>query len=158
MSDRTEHFTGRQWVFDRIGAWLSDDAAAHVFLLTGGPGTGKTAIAARVAQMNLGDTPAAHPALGKDRFTYCHFCQAGVENTLSPVTFVQSLSQALANRYPAFRDALQKAGSRQIVINAVDFGTSRSGRAGGRRANRPNHRDQGGDARSVFDDAVRCVR
>ena len=94
LNARTTFFTGRGWVFDRIGAWLQDPAAARVFLLTGGPGTGKTSIAARVAQMTLGEAPPAHAALGPDSFTFCHFCQGGVEATLSPVTFVRSLSEA----------------------------------------------------------------
>lgn len=110
QDQRTRHFSGREWVFDAVNAWLSSDTGSRVFLLTAGPGTGKSAIAARLAQMNLGQVAAPHPALGRDSLTYVHFCQTGVEDTLSPVTFVQSLSQALANRFPVFRQALEKSG------------------------------------------------
>src|SRR6185295_9543674 len=157
LKDRTEHFTGREWVFQAIGEWLGNDAGPHVFLLTGGPGTGKTAIAARVAQMNAGDVAAAHPRLEQGRLAFCHFCQAGVEHTLSPVTFVQSLSQSLADRYAGFRDALQRAGSRQIVINTVQSIDSIAtvGQAIGVNIEQITIEIKGGDARPLFDDAVR---
>ncbi len=155
--ERTRFFTGRQWVFDALNAWLSNDAGPRVFLLTGGPGTGKSAIAGRLAQMNLGEVAAPHPTLGKDCLTYVHFCQSGVEHTLSPVTFVQSLSQALANRYVEFRQALEKSGSRQIVINAVQtVGTLEAGaQVIGAKIGQINITIKGGDARPLFDDAVR---
>lgn len=157
LAERTRYFTGRGWVFDAIATWLSNDAAPRIFLLTGGPGTGKSAIAARLAQMNLGEVAAPHPALGTNRLTYVHFCQAGREDTLSPVTFVQSLSEALANRYPAFRAALEKAGSRQIVINTVQtIGTVEQGaQVIGAQIGQVSITIKGGDARPLFDEAVR---
>jgi hypothetical protein len=157
VEERTRYFTGRQWVFSAIGGWLGSDTAARVFLLTGGPGTGKTAVAARVAQMSLREAEPAHPVLGKDGLSYFHFCQAGAEHTLSPVTFVQSLSQALANRYPAFRAGLEKAGSRQIVINTVQtVGTLEAGsQVIGAQIGQINIEIKGTDARPLFDEAVR---
>ena len=156
LEDRTQHFTGRQWVFDAVGRWLADPAGARVFLLTGGPGAGKTAIAARIAQMNAGRADAASPLLRPDCLAYAHFCQAGVERTLSPVSFVQALSEALANRYPAFRAALIKAGSRQIVVNTTQqFGTVMPGaQVIGAQIGQIVIDIKGGDARPLFDDAV----
>ncbi len=157
LDERTRHFSGRGWVFDAVNAWLSSETGSRVFLLTGGPGTGKSAIAARLAQMNLGQVAAPHPALGRDSLTYVHFCQTGVEDTLSPVTFVQSLSEALANRFPVFRQALEKSGSRQIVINAVQtIGTLEAGaQAIAAKIGQISITIKGGDARPLFDDAVR---
>jgi hypothetical protein len=156
LEDRTRHFTGRQWVFDAIGRWLSDPAGARVFLLTGGPGTGKTAIAARIAQMNEGRAEAASPLLRPDCLAYAHFCQAGIERTISPVSFVQALSEALANRYPAFRAALIKAGSTQIVVNTQQqIGSVAPGaRVIGAQIGQIVIEIKGGDARPLFDDAV----
>ena len=154
VEERTRHFTGRQWVFQALGDWLDREAAARVFLLTGGPGTGKTALAARVAQMSLGLTDARHPALGKDSLSHFHFCEAGAEDTLSPVTFVRSLSETLANRYPVFRTALVNTGSRQIVISAVQMFTTLE--AGSQAVgNQITIQMRGTDARPLFDEAVR---
>src|SRR5262249_45651906 len=58
------------------------------------------------------------PRLTQGVLAYAHFCQAGLDSTLSPMSFVQALSESLANRSAAFRAALQAA-SRQIIINAV---------------------------------------
>jgi hypothetical protein len=55
INERTAAFAGREWVFRSIDEWLEDPAAERVFLLTGGPGTGKTAIAARLVQVSRGE-------------------------------------------------------------------------------------------------------
>ncbi|MBD2095600.1 hypothetical protein H6F90_10570 [Trichocoleus sp. FACHB-591] len=44
----TRDFTGRQWVFDDIDRWLRE-SDERFFILTGEPGVGKSAIAARLA-------------------------------------------------------------------------------------------------------------
>src|SRR5678815_783199 len=99
IRERTQQFSGREWVFDAVDAWLRNTDGERVFLLCGGPGTGKSAIAARLAQASIGEaTLGAWPALQPGFLTYLHFCQAGSGTTLSPTTFVQSLSQAIANR------------------------------------------------------------
>ena len=54
VADRTLDFTGREWVLARIEAWLADLDGSCAFLLVGGPGTGKSAILARLAQFSLG--------------------------------------------------------------------------------------------------------
>jgi hypothetical protein len=77
-----------------------------------------------MAQMSNDDVESpAHPALGKGWLAYYHFCQAGHESTLSTLTFVQCLSEALANRYEPFRYALQHSGSQhRISGQAFDRG------------------------------------
>ena len=62
ISERSEHFTGRDWVFRRIGAWLDAPAStSRYFLLKGAPGSGKTSIAARLAALSRG-LGGVHPA------------------------------------------------------------------------------------------------
>src|SRR6266536_754485 len=157
IKERTEHFTGREWVFKEVNDWLTKPPGdRRIFLLTGGPGTGKTAIAARLTQLNddsVGEALA--PALRKGWLTHSHFCQAGLESTLSPLTFVQSISETLANRYPAFRAALEKSGSRQIVINQNVGTVQEGGQVIGAQISQVQIEIKGGDARPLFDLAVR---
>jgi hypothetical protein len=155
IDNRTRDFTGREWVFRKIDEFLQDTSGARVFLLTGDPGTGKTAIAARLAQMSLSEvTVPAGTELRQGCLAYFHFCQANVEGTLSPLTFVQSLSEALANRYSGFRAALESLAAPHIVVNAVV--NAESVAAGGQAIGANVHIElKGADARPLFDQAVR---
>ena len=164
IKGKTENFTGRGWVFQAINDWLSDpdklagSAGASIFLLTGVAGSGKSAVAARLAQMSDGTVAGvSYPKLKLDWLSYYHFCQAGLDSTLIPMTFVQSLSETLANRFPAFRTALESASSKQNIFNvnvSQNIGTIASG---GQAIGVQIQIDiKGvGDARSLFDLAVR---
>lgn len=161
IEERTRQFTGREWVFKDVNDWLNDDSGSRAFLLAGGPGTGKTAIAARIVQMHLGQSKIiSYPRLSRDFLTHYHFCQAGLETTLSPLTFVQALSEALANRYPEFRAALESGGSRQIIVNSL-VNIEGNVQAGaqleviGAQIGKVHIEIKGGDARPMFDEAVR---
>jgi WD40 repeat protein/Cdc6-like AAA superfamily ATPase len=129
IADRTKDFTGREWVFAAIDRWLAAADAPRTFLLTGGPGTGKTAVAARLVQISLDQVASdACPRLGRDALAYFHFCQANSDATLNPLRVVEALARALANRHDAFREALLKTGDRDITINATQsVGTAAGG-------------------------------
>ena len=156
IADRTRDFTGREWVFAQIDHWLAAGDAPRTFLLTGSPGSGKTAVAARLVQMSLGQVASEPcPRLGRDAFAYFHFCQANSDATLSPLRFVESLSRALANRYGAFRDALLKAGDRDITINATQSVTTAAGGSQVQNVVIEELRIGALSARSAFDRVVR---
>ena len=161
IAERTQHFSGRGWVFERINQWLADPNGGRVFLLAGGPGTGKTAIAARLAQVSEGSAklPATCDRLQGGFLTYMHFCQASLESTLSPIRFVQALSEALANAFPAFREALEQQGSDQVVLSPVvnTGAVAAGGKVTGVEYNVETVEIQinSDDARSMFDVAVR---
>jgi hypothetical protein len=112
-SDRARRFTGRTWVFQSIAAWLADPAAARCFLLTGEPGSGKSAIAARLVQYSRGEVPAGVdlPDLGQDFLSAFHFCSARDRQWINPLVFAQSLALQLSARYPAYAQALIEKGS-----------------------------------------------
>jgi hypothetical protein len=153
IARRTENFVGREWVFTTLNEWL-DAGSTRLYLLAGGPGTGKSAIAARLAQMSDGGVESsAYSALRKGWLTYYHFCQAGHESTLSPITFVQCLSEALANRYEPFRRALQNSGSQQLSVNIQQIVTT--GQTGSQMIGAiVNVNIKSPDARPMFDLAV----
>ena len=111
-------FTGRAWVFRQIDAWL-EAPGPLVFVITGEPGSGKTALAAHLAQMmQVEALTQKYTHLGPDTLAYAHFCQAFDDRTLSPLRFVTNLSQRLANRYPSFATALLQSSSKEVHITA----------------------------------------
>jgi hypothetical protein len=106
VAERTVDFSGREWVFRAVDGWLGDPEAARVLLLTGEPGCGKTAIAARLVQFSL---DAATPPDGVTRLTpgflsARHFC-SGDHRWISPHRFSEAVSHQLG-RYPNFSEAL----------------------------------------------------
>jgi len=88
----TEQFTGRRWLFEQIDAWVHD-GDQRFFLLTGEPGIGKSAIAARLLQLR--DDLIAH-----------HFCIAGRNSTITPGAVLRSLSAQFGRALPGYGVAL----------------------------------------------------
>jgi hypothetical protein len=155
----SEHFSGRQWVFAAIDEWLSAAGGSRVFLLAGGPGTGKTAIAARLVQASRGEVNvSAHASLGSGALSFAYFCQATRPTTLLPLRFVQSMSATLASRFPAFRAGLEQQASQQILISApVSVGgpVHEGAHVVGANIEQVTIEIRGTDARAMFDEAVR---
>ena len=88
----TEGFTGREWVFEEVDRWLQQDNE-RFFILTGEPGVGKSAIAARLTQLRL------------DIAAY-HFCMAGRSGTIEPNNVLLSLAAQLIDYFPDYAEAL----------------------------------------------------
>lgn len=119
VAERTKNFTGREWIFQVINDWLSGKDTSRNFLLTGEPGSGKSAIAARLFQFSLGTASAllSIPFINPGFLSAVHFCSAHDLRWINPHVFSQSLALQLAARYPAFAKALvEKSGDRQIVM------------------------------------------
>jgi cellulose biosynthesis protein BcsQ len=98
-------FAGRDWVFKEIGDWLGGSKTS-VLIVTGGPGTGKSAVAARVVAFATGATspPRSLRSLSGN-LVLAHSCrkESGWR------TFLTALAQALASRSPQFTAALARA-------------------------------------------------
>jgi hypothetical protein len=153
IKGRTQYFVGREWVFEKINDWVKTNS--RIFLLVGGPGTGKSAIAARLTQVSNGSAITSAPLLNQGWLAYSHFCQAGSGDTVNPVLFVESLSEALANRYPKFYKALEKTASSQIVLKQQIGNVAESASVVGPRVGEIRIEIKNGDARPLFDQAVR---
>jgi hypothetical protein len=99
ITEHTRDFTGRDWVFAEIDRWLADPDAPCYFIVTGEPGIGKTAIAARLTQI-------------RDLAAF-HFCIARQADTIDPLLFARSLSQQLC-RIDGFVHGILKEGNVQV--------------------------------------------
>jgi len=108
-------FTGREWVLDAVALWLAGGEGRH-FLLTGEPGSGKSAIARQLAAISAGAAP-AHAALGPGSFAAAHFCSARDGVSIDGRAFSHSLARQLAAAIPAYAQALQNAAAADRTIN-----------------------------------------
>ena len=112
----TADFTGREWVLDAVAAWLAAGEGRH-FLLTGEPGSGKSAIARRLAAVSAGAAP-AHGALGHGCLAAAHFCSARDGTSIEPRAFARQVAAQLAATLPGYAQALlQSEGGREIRID-----------------------------------------
>jgi len=112
----TANFTGREWVFRALADWLQQGQATS-FLLTGGPGAGKSTIAARLVEMAGGKVPSAVDGLDH-ALVYHHFCHARDPHSLEPRRLIEGLSLALCSRYEVCaKVAAEQAADAAITVN-----------------------------------------
>jgi hypothetical protein len=98
-------FVGREWVFDLIGKWL-DETDRPMMIITGDPGVGKTALAARLVEMASGRVAGRQELrLSATNLIFAYSCTSE-SVTLS---FIADLARALASRLPQFAVALSNA-------------------------------------------------
>ena len=88
-------FVGRQELQKRLRAWLDDPAASQVLWLTGSPGLGKSAIAARLAH-------------GWAEIDAMHFCRMGIQDTNDPASAILSIAYQLSQRLDTYRARLSR--------------------------------------------------
>ena len=92
-AERCKDFYGREWLFIKVREWAQDPNAERALLLTAGYGVGKTAFLAKLITDQLSGLPLAAE----------HFCQGGINDTLSPGRFVRSVAAQLATTLPSYR-------------------------------------------------------
>jgi hypothetical protein len=88
-----DSFAGREWLFDRLDAWLS--GPRQCLMIEGDTGTGKTAVVAELIRRNPGGRLLAY-----------HFCTPAA-STLDPISAVKSLAGMLATGVDAYAEKLQ---------------------------------------------------
>lgn len=127
ITEQARDFYGRAKVLTALNKWLVDEGP-RFFAIIGSPGSGKTAIAAQIAQFALGQVPAPPDSanLTPNFLSAIHFCPASDLRWTSdrrwfhPKVFAESLGRQLAARYPAFATALvEQASHGRITINST---------------------------------------
>jgi len=117
VSDCTSNFTGREWVFQKIYDWLSNSKGSRYFLLTGEPGSGKTAIAQRLTQFSQSQE-SLHPDLLPSFLTAIHICSARDSTSVDPRNFCKSVALQLAE-IQDYAIALANIDTKHVNIQAT---------------------------------------
>ena len=87
-------FVGREWVFAEYENWLNEVSHSRLLWLTGGPGTGKSAIAAMLAHNRQSSVFGAW------------FCSFSSVERRDPARVLRTLAFQLAARWPDYRRKL----------------------------------------------------
>jgi hypothetical protein len=98
-------FTGRQWVFDRVDAWLTDSNSPRLFWITGKPGVGKTAVAAWLCHK-------------RPDVVAFHLCRHGHVQKADPRRCVLSLAYQLTSQLPDYQDRLNALNLEAIIAES----------------------------------------
>src|SRR5262245_33997902 len=107
VAENMERFTGRAWLLPKLLRWW-EESGERIFLLTGGPGTGKSMILGWLA--GFGPEPVDSTAVGqltrlRKAIKAAHFCQAASRN-ITPQAFAQSIANQLTGTVTGFGAAL----------------------------------------------------
>ncbi|MBL8446097.1 MAG: DUF4062 domain-containing protein, partial [Zoogloeaceae bacterium] len=95
IADRREGFSGRDWLFADVGAWVAD-SASRALLIRADYGVGKSAFLAELVARNPGGAVVAW-----------HFCQHDTRQTLRAGEFVRNLAGQLRGALPGYREAVE---------------------------------------------------
>ncbi len=95
-------FTGRRWFFDEVDRWLADPSASRIFLATGRPGLGKTAIAAWLCA-------------NRREVGAFHLCRHGDVQKADPRWCVRSIAYQLASQLPEYQQRLNALGLERLI-------------------------------------------
>ena len=105
LASKRQDFTGREWLFEEIDLWRFH-SGERALLITGDPGSGKSAIVAQLAHMNPGGQVIAW-----------HCCQASEAESLRPARFIMGLAAMLASRIPGYAAQLDVPAVREALTD-----------------------------------------
>lgn len=100
-------FVGREWLFKRVAAWVSQARNEQALLITGDPGVGKSAFIAEFAHRNADGRVVAY-----------HCCTREDRLTLEPGAFVENVAAMLSKRLPSYAPMLAEGTVRKVLREA----------------------------------------
>lgn len=103
-------FTGRRWLFRQIDEWLADRRGPPVFWITGGPGSGKSAIAAWLS--------ARRPEV-----VAFHICKSSNSMKADPAQAVRSIAWQLSTQLPDYLSRLLAIPNLEEACEKADAAT-----------------------------------
>ena len=124
ISEKTDDFSGREWVFNEINNWLNYDPVnrQRYFIVTGKAGSGKITIAARLIEISSGivkendgtningqDIRLPFSKIKKDFLDASYVISFKDNLSTNPKTLSESLSYQLAYKYTLFYSELIKS-------------------------------------------------
>ena len=86
----------RKWLLQQIDAWFEQKDESRLFLITAGPGFGKSVFAAKVCKI--------FEENGK--LAACHFCDFSNSNLKDPMMMLQSLASHMCQNIVGFKEKL----------------------------------------------------
>ena len=106
LNERRQDFTGRQWLFERIDGWRNSPRE-RALLITGNPGSGKSALVAQLVHRNPGGQVLAY-----------HCCQVSRRETLLPGNFVKSVAAMIASQLDDYAEQLETPALQECLSDA----------------------------------------
>jgi hypothetical protein len=103
LYEKRREFCGREWLFDELDAWRVAHAESTL-LITGDPGTGKSALVAELVHRNPHGQVLAF-----------HCCQADTPETLKPGRFVRSIAAMIASQLEGYSQRLSEPHLEEIL-------------------------------------------
>lgn len=110
IEEKSEGFTGRELLQQRVLDWLGAAKAEQVMLIAAPFGVGKSAFMAHLCRT----------LAGRGMKTAVHFCRFDAQDTLEPGKIVRSLAAQFAADVQAYRDALAAGSEAQRALAAAD--------------------------------------
>jgi hypothetical protein len=87
----------RQWLLKKVDEWfIGNEHESKIFLLTAGPGFGKSVFAAKVCE----------DFKKKGKLAACHFCDFNDSNLRNPMMMLQSLASQMCENVVGFKEKL----------------------------------------------------
>ncbi|HUC38113.1 MAG TPA: toll/interleukin-1 receptor domain-containing protein [Acidimicrobiales bacterium] len=106
LNAKRRDFEGREWLFEEIETWRTTQDE-RALLITGDPGSGKSAFVAELVYRNPDGQVVAY-----------HCCQSNVPDTCKPGKFVRSVAAMLSSQLPEYAAAIERGRPLEVLAQS----------------------------------------